>query len=386
MSKRARITFISHNVSGNCMFRTALLYRALEPHFDVEIIGFDRGGGIWGPLRHEGLNIRHEPYGGWLVFLRSSRRLLKSLHAADVVIASKPRLPSFGLGLLNRLLRGTPVIVDNEDDELAMTRPPPHIRLSKKIAFHLRNPDAHLPTRLLHRLVRRADQVFVVSTHFQRIHGGTVIPHGLPHQASPDEEKVKRLRGELSLGDAFVVAFVGMPRAHKGIVETLDAAAASNIPGIRVVVVGVSPNDAYTNDLSERYGELIVRVPPVPSSDVPNYLALVHVTVLAQQASEESMGQMPAKLTDAMLSGIPIIATRVSDIPLYLDGCGILLDTASPEEITKALRWVHDHPEEAKALGKQGQAKAHELLTDKAIAGIMLPLVNQTLDRRQGSH
>ncbi len=385
MSKRAKITFLSHNVSGNCMFRTALLYRALEPHFDVEIIGFDRGGGIWGPLRNEGLNIRHEPYGGWPVFLRSCWSILKSLRA-DVVIASKPRLPSFGLGLLNRLLHGTPVIVDNEDDELSMTRPPTHIRLPRKIAFHLSNPDAHLPTQLLHRLVRRADQVFVVSTHFQRIHGGTVVPHGLPPLSVPGEDEISRLRSELGIGDAFIVVFVGMPRAHKGIVETLDAAAASNIPGIRVVVVGVSPNDAYTNDLSERYGDLLLRVPPVPSAQVPSYLALGNVTVLAQQASEESMGQMPAKLTDAMLSGIPIIATRVSDIPLYLDGCGIVLDKANPEAIAIALRWVHAHPEDARTLGKLGQARANELLTDKAIARIMLPLVNQTLDRRQGSH
>ena len=385
MSKRAKITFLSHNVSGNCMFRTALLYRALEPHFDVEIIGFDRGGGIWGPLRNEGLNIRHEPYGGWPVFLRSCWRILKSLRA-DVVIASKPRLPSFGLGLLNRLIRGTPVIVDNEDDELAMTRPPKHIRLPRKIAFHLGNPDAHLPTQLLHRLVRLADQVFVVSTHFQRIHGGTVVPHGLPPPSAPAEDEVHRLRSLLGIEDAFLVVFVGMPRAHKGIVETLDAAAASNIPGIRVVVVGVSTDDAYTNGLSERYGTLLVRVPPVPSIQVPNYLALGNVTVLAQQLSEESMGQMPAKLTDAMLSGIPIIATRVSDIPLYLDGCGIVLDTASPEAIAIALRWVHAHPEDARTLGKLGQARANELLTDKAIARIMLPLVNQTLDRRQGSH
>ena len=385
MSNRPRITFLSHNVSGNCMFRTALLYRALEPHFDVEIIGFDRGGGVWGPFRHENLNIRHEPYGGWPIFLRSCWRILKSLRA-DLVIASKPRLPSFGIGLLNRLIRGTPIIVDNEDDELAMTRPPKHIRLPQKIAFHLRNPDAHLPTQLLHRLVRHADQVFVVSTYFQRIHGGTVVPHGLPPQSAPGEDEVLRLRSELGLGSAFVVVFVGTPRAHKGIVETLDAAAASNIPGIRVVVVGVSPDDAYTNGLSERYGELLVRVPSVPSTQVPSYLALGNVTVLAQQASEESMGQMPAKLTDAMLSGIPIIATRVSDIPLYLDGCGIVLDTASPEEIAKALRWVHAHPEEAKALGKLGQQRAHELLTDTAIAGIMLPLVKQVLDSRRSSH
>lgn len=367
------------------MYRTALLYRALEPYFDVDIVGFDWGGGIWAPLRDENLNIRHEPYGSWPVFVKSSWRILKSLRA-DLVIASKPRLPSFGLGLLNRLLHGTPVIVDNEDDELAMTRPPNHIRLPQKIAFHLRNPDAHLPTLLLHRLLQRADQVFVVSTYFQKIHGGTIVPHGLPPKSAPAEDEVNRLRMELGLGDAFVVVFVGTPRAHKGIVETLDAAAASDIPGIRVVVVGVSPDDAYTNGLSERYGALLVRIPPVPSTEVPSYLALGNVTVLAQQASEESMGQMPAKLTDAMLSGIPIIATRVSDIPLYLDGCGIVLDTASPEAIAKALRWVHAHPADAGALGKLGQAQAHERLTDAAIARIMLPRVNQVLDRRNNSN
>lgn len=366
------------------MFRTALLYHALEPHFDVEIVGFDRGGGIWAPLRNAGLKVRFERYGSWPVFLLSCMRILKGLHC-DVVIASKPRLPSFGIGLLNRLLRKTPVIVDNEDDELAMTRPPVHVKLFQKIVFHLQNPDAHLPTRLMHRFVRRSDHVFVVSTFFKSIFGGTIVPHGLPIPASPSDDEVNTLRTNHGLEGSFVVVFVGAPRAHKGIVETLDAAGMSGIPGVQVLVVGANPEDDYAKDLSRRYGTLLRIVPPVPSTKVPAYLALGDVTVLAQQFSEEAMGQMPAKLTDAMSAGIPIIATRVSDIPIYLEGCGVLIDSATPEAIAEGLRWVHSEPKGATELGKRARRRAIEQLTDTAIADIMVPVINGLLVDGRGN-
>lgn len=381
MTTRKKVVFFSHNVSGNCMFRTLLLYRALEPHYEVEIIGFDRGTGLWPPIRGESLNIRTAPLRGWRTFLHSSYRLLKPLQA-DLVIASKPRLPSFGLALLNRLFRGIPVIVDNEDDERAMTRPPAGVKLRTLLAFNLKNPDAYFATVAMHSLVPRADHVFCVSEYFRNIHGGSVVPHGLkPPPAIEDPHVVGKLRAELGLADAFVVVFVGTPRAHKGIVETLEASRLSGIPNIKVLVVGVSPEDAYTNSLSQEYGDILVRVPPRPYTEVPYYLALGDATVLAQKPSPESLGQMPAKLTDAMFAGIPIIATAISDIPTYLEGCGIVIPDPHPEKVAEALRWVFQNPAEAKELGSKALSVAQRRLSDQAIAETMTHAVNRLMHR-----
>ena len=376
---RQKIALVSHNVSGNCMYRTLLLYRALEPYYEMEIIGFDRGGGLWPPLRDESFNLRTVPFGGWFSFLASAYKLLKPLQA-DVLIASKTRLPSLGLALLNRLFRGTPVVVDIDDDERAMTRPPASVKLRTVVLYNLRNPDAYFTASLMHVLARKADHVFCVSENFRKLHGGSIVPHGLkPHTAELDAQKMEVLRDSLGIVGAFVVIFVGTPRAHKGIAETLQGARLSGIERIKVVVVGATPNDEYTNALHAEFGDLLIRVPPQPSSEIPYFLALGNATVLAQKDSPESHGQMPAKLTDAMFAGIPVIATAVSDIPRYLEGGGILIDTPDPELISEALKWVFHNPDEARKLGEKARKMALENLSDQAISKVMIEALSTIL-------
>lgn len=78
VKSRKKVVFFSHNVSSNCVFRTWLLYRALEPYHDVEIIGFDRGGGLWGPIADENLNIRYLTIKGWISLFIAAYRLLQA--------------------------------------------------------------------------------------------------------------------------------------------------------------------------------------------------------------------------------------------------------------------------------------------------------------------
>ncbi len=380
MLSQRKIVLISHNVSGNCMYRTLLLYRALEPYYEVEIVGFDRGAGLWPPIRGELFTLRCAPLLGWFSFLKSACTLRKHLKTADLIIASKTRLPSFGLALINRLLRGTPVIVDIDDDERAMTRPPASATLKTMVHYNLKNPDTYFTVLGMHALTRKADHVFCVSENFRELHGGSIVPHGLkPHPVELDSLKVENLRRTLGIVDSFVVIFVGTPRAHKGITETLQGARLSGIDRIKVVVVGASLDDEYTNSLCGEFGDLLIRVPPQPSSEIPYFLALGDATVLAQKELPESHGQMPAKLTDAMFAGIPIIATAISDIPRYLQGCGILIEDSDPELIATALLWISRNPQEARKLGEKAKKVANEKLSDHAIAQTMTNVIDKII-------
>ncbi len=370
-----RVTLLVPNLSGNNMYRTFLLYRALERDFDVEIVGFLKGPTLWEPLRSEGLKVHGVPLRGWPGFVRDAFALLPAIRGS-VVIACKPRITSYGVALLKRWVDRTPVVLDVDDDELAMTRPPETTRLRTIAAFNARNPDAYWSSLAMHRLRSRANAVFCVSEHFRSTYGGTLVPHGRdPRRFDPALYDPAQTRRGLGIDGKFVVVFVGTVRPHKGLEPMLEGLARAGIPNAVALVVGAPPNDPYVERLRQRFGSLLLAHPTQAAERIPALLAAADTTVLAQARSAESLGQLPAKLTDAMLMGLPVIATRISDIPKYVDGCGLLVDEPDPQAIGEALAWIAAHPDEAKALGRLARQRALALLTEDAMRERMRPVI-----------
>jgi glycosyltransferase involved in cell wall biosynthesis len=77
----------------------------------------------------------------------------------------------------------------------------------------------------------------------------------------------------------------------------------------------------------------------VPIAQVRPTLAAAHVVVVPQRDSNDTRGQVPAKLfLTRWPSGDPIVSTRVSMIPEILEGCGLV----EPGDVAGARR--RDHP------------------------------------------
>ena len=68
--------------------------------------------------------------------------------------------------------------------------------------------------------------------------------------------------------------------------------------------------------------------------DVPRYLVAADAVAVPQRATSDTVGQVPAKIFDAMALARPIVSTAVSMIPEILEGCGVLVP---PGE--RAPRW-----------------------------------------------
>jgi len=71
---------------------------------------------------------------------------------------------------------------------------------------------------------------------------------------------------------------------------------------------------------------------------------------------------LPNKLFEYMACGIPVIASNFQEIRIIVNksNCGILIDPTNTKEITDAILWLLEHPEEAEQMGENGRRAVEE--------------------------
>jgi len=342
------IALLAGNLGSNCMARVLALGGALALQHRVTVMGPTFGGEVWIPAADSSYPIVAFEGGPMPRFALSAWRALRRVQA-DVIVACKPLLASFGLALGVRLRKGIPVILDIDDDELALTA----AGATASLASKLKDPTGSLYTRLACSLRRRADGYFNVMEAYQRMYGGVVVPHGRDVRvwdpARYDRDAVRRALG---ISDRErVVGFVGTPRPHKGVDRILAAVAALGRPNVRVLVVGAEDDDTYVGELRRAYPEALRTMGLCPLAAMPSYLAAIDVVALPQQDTPEGRGQVPAKLFDAMAMGKPIVASNVGGIPEFLGDAGILVPPDDTGALAAAIGACIDDWDLARSLG-----------------------------------
>jgi len=187
-----------------------------------------------------------------------------------------------------------------------------------------------------------------------------IIPNAVPDGRPPEVTRQAVCR-ELGLpADTFVFLAVGNARPEKAFENLVDAAARlPRTPGARpftVLIAGALAESLYCRDLVARHEASglgnAVRFLGY-RDDVPALLLAADAFVL----SSRSEG-LPMVVLEAMMAGLPVVATRVGGVPDAVGDCGLLVEPERPEALAEAMQRLMDDPLLAADLGRRARERA----------------------------
>jgi glycosyltransferase involved in cell wall biosynthesis len=371
-----KISVLAFDLSDNATGRADLLARLLAPRWEVEVVGPRFGPEVWRPAIGGAVAHRAVPVGGARRYPRFAGvwRDLLARADGDVLYASKTRATSYGAALLARRRQRRPLLLDVDDWEVGFFRRA-GVWGTLGRALNLGNPNGLPWTWLMERLTGRADAITVASRFLQRRFGGTLIPHVRDTEAwDPARYDRAEARARLGLGSERVVMFLGTPRGHKGVDDLVEAVGQLG-PDVRLVLVGADAASEAGRRWAAR--PWVRLVGEIPFDDVPRYLVAADAVAVPQRATTDTVGQVPAKIFDAMALARPIVSTAVSMIPEILTGCGVLVPPGDSIALSTALRRLLDDPLGAAELGRRARARCQEHYSFTAARAALFPLVER---------
>jgi len=380
-----KISILSPDLSNNCLGRAYLLAKILQRRHEVEIVGPIFGNGIWKPIADDkSITYKSVKISGRFRPYLQIRKLAQKIDG-DVIYASKPLFISFGIGLFIKVVQKKPLILDIDDWEMGFKKESyKNLSLFYSIkalvasGLFFYGIGSYWNVLFMEKLAPFSDGITVSNTFLKEKFGGTIVCHGRdtkafdPKRFNSDLVKEKYCIEKTKK----IIMFFGSPRPHKGIEDIIKAISVIKDQDIVLVVVGIDDRDQYSKNLAEiagkTLGERFKGFGLQPFEMVPEFLAMADVVVIPQRKNFSTMGQMPAKVFDAMAMAKPIIASNISDLPEILDGCGWIVEPENPEQLAEKIQYVLNNPEEAETLGNRARQKCIGKYSWDAMAEILL--------------
>ncbi len=317
---KTKVSVISWDMTHNPVGRAHLIADALSRKFDVEIVGarFAKyGTEIWEPLRDGKIPTIDFVGQNFPAHFAEMEELAEHIDG-DVVFVSKPRLPSYELGILAKRFRNRPLILDVDDHELSFFGEDEGLVLDEVKALQkdreFLNPYGKLWTQYCESIIPYADHLTVSNAELQKKYGGTIFPHVKDERkfdpALYDRDSIRAKFGFTP--EDKVILFIGTPRLHKGIVEIAEALEKIGNPRYKLCVIGTVVDHDLRIRLERLKGDHVRLFENQPYSDLPANLSIGDLVCLLQdRESGIARYQMPSKFTDALAMEIPILATDV---------------------------------------------------------------------------
>ncbi|MFI5234417.1 MAG: glycosyltransferase [Gemmatimonadales bacterium] len=241
---------------------------------------------------------------------------------------------------------------------------------------------------LQRRAVRRCDAVVGVSRPLVDELVAAGVPsdrvHFIRNACAPPESLTERRAARSELGlleEGFVIGWVGRLSPEKGLDVLLDALARLPDLPVTLAVVGGGPGRQALELHAEQLG-LSGRV--VWCGVVPEAVRVFPAFDLFALSSRSE--GTPVVLLEAMITGIPVVATAVGGVPDLLapDG-GVLVGPEDPAALAAAIRGTFVHPAGAEVRAGIARARAQRELGVDAWAASYEEVYGGALQARRGA-
>jgi glycosyltransferase involved in cell wall biosynthesis len=184
-----------------------------------------------------------------------------------------------------------------------------------------------------------------------------VIPNGIPVPQSPQDQERERLRREIT-GDASdsIIITVGRFARAKGYEDMIQAfhLLRQKDPNPKLVMVGSGTSaDTIRSQIQDLDLDQSV-ILTGEREDVYQLLALSDV-----YASSSHREGLPLAVLEAMMAGLPVVATSVGDIPnVVTKETGVLVPPHHPELLAAALEDLLRDPQKRRSMGQAAYQRA----------------------------
>jgi glycosyltransferase involved in cell wall biosynthesis len=163
--------------------------------------------------------------------------------------------------------------------------------------------------------------------------------------------------------DSPIVLYQGAIAYERGLERLIEACGLLPRGSVRVVMIGpdmtsgVLPAMAKDSDVN---GVLTI-LPAVPSEKLPEVTVSADMgLILFQNTCPNHLYSLPNKLYEYMMAGLPIIASDLPEMSELIrrEGCGVLVDPESPEDIAGSILGLASDPGRRLELGRNGRTAA----------------------------
>ena len=138
-------------------------------------------------------------------------------------------------------------------------------------------------------------------------------------------------------------------------------------PDYKLYIIGPSPLKKEKSGNIELINKLglsdsIILTGRVSNERMPQLLCDATVLVLARPDNLQAKYGFPTKLGEYLMTGNPVVVTRVGDIPIFLEDrvTALLAEPGNCQDISNKIEWAIEHTMEAQEIGNRGRKVAEQ--------------------------